>query len=434
MTISLGNTSIQMTFESFFERENPVSTLKGIRRILVIALLLLWLPQSHAQTAKPGGVEITVTGLGSILAGDVSAARDKAIDDAMRKAVQQALGTNIKSETLVKNFQLVEDRILSWSSGYVTKYDIVREGAGKYGTYEVEMRALVNLNDLKGDDNALAELLDKENPRVMVLIAEQNIGDTDRLRYFEVDMTSAETAIIDAFRSKGFEVIDPGQAKANQDHDAILAALEGDAKQAAAIAAAQQAELIVTGKAIAKMATTNINLGGMKSCQANITVRVVRAGDARIVATASEHAAHPHIDEFTGGTMAIEKAAKKGGETIIGKVIAEAQKNFYNENSITVQVRGQKDYAELQKFVSTMKHYLRGVKNIYERSNAGGFAVLDVKILGTASQLARELSHKNLEIFTVQVTNVVANRVDIKIATPAAKTEEVSAPPDSNRN
>jgi len=409
-----------------------VSTRNCISRILVAVCLLLWLPQSHAQTVKPGGVEITVTGLGSILAGDVSAARDKAIEDAMRKAVQQALGTHIKSETLVKNFQLVEDRILSWSSGYVTKYDIVREGAGKYDTYEVEMRALVNLSDLKNDDNALAELLDKENPRVMVMIAEQNVGDTDRFRYFEVDMTSAETAIIDAFREKGFEVLDPGQAKANQDRDAILAALEGDAKQAAAIAAAQKAELIVTGKAVAKVASTNLNLGGMKSCQANITARVVRAGDARIVATASEHAAHPHIDEFTGGTMAIEKAAKKSAETIIGKVIAEAQKNFYNENSITVQVRGHENYADLQKFISTMKHYLRGVKNIYERSNTGGFAVLDVKILGSAPQLARELSHKNLEVFTVQVTNVAANRVDIKVAKSVV--EEMSASPDSSNN
>ena len=410
-----------------------MAILNSLKRIFALVGLLLWLPQLYAQAARSAGVEITVTGLGSILANDVSAARDKAIDDAMRKAVQQALGTHIKSETLVKNFQLVEDRILSWSSGYVSQYTIVREGAGKYDTYEVEMRALVNLSDLKSDDNALAELLDKENPRVMVMIAEQNIGDTDRFRYFEVDMTAAETAIIDAFRNKGFEVIDPSMAKANQDRDAVLAALEGDAKQAAAIAAAQQAELIVTGKAAAKVAT-GFNLGGMKSCQANLTVRVVRAGDARIVATASEHAAHPHIDELTGGTMAIEKAAKKSGETIIGKVIAEAQKNFYNENSITVQVRGHKDYAELQKFVSTLKHYLRGVKNIYERSNNAGFAVLDVKILGTASQLARELSHKNLEIFTVQVTAVVANRVDIKIATPVAQVEQNNTPPDSSSN
>jgi hypothetical protein len=146
----------------------------------------LWAQASKSQASakpapKPQGVEITVLGTGAILANDQAAARDKAIDDAMRKAVQQALGTHIKSETLVENYQMVEDRILAWSSGYVTKYDILREGRGQYDMYEVQMRALVNLSDLKNDDQALAELLQKENPRVMVMIAEQNIGDTGSL-------------------------------------------------------------------------------------------------------------------------------------------------------------------------------------------------------------------------------------------------------------
>ncbi|MGH7496453.1 MAG: hypothetical protein ACREOO_29230 [bacterium] len=407
--------------------------------MIALVLLLLMQPQLWAQAStprpapasKPQGVEITVLGTGAILANDQAAARDKAIDDAMRKAVQQALGTHIKSETLVENFQMVEDRILAWSSGYVTKYDILREGRGQYDTYEVQMRALVNLSDLKNDDQALAELLQKENPRVMVMIAEQNIGDTDRLRYFEVDMTSAETAVIEQFRVKGFEVVDPGQAKENQNREAVLSAIEGDARKAAAIAAAQHAELIVTGKAAATVAT-GYNLGGMKSCQANITARVVRAGDARIVATASEHAAHPHIDELTGGTLAIEKASKKAGETLIAKVVAEAQKNFYNENSVTVRVQGYKNYGELQKFTNVLKSYIRGIKNVYERGSASGYATLDVKILGNAQQLARELANKNLEPFEVEVTNVSANRIDTKIRQQTAAAEVVPAPPDSS--
>ncbi|MCL4705786.1 hypothetical protein KJ068_11530 [bacterium] len=398
-----------------------------------LVALALWGMSSVAwsQAARPQTAEITVVGLGAVLAGDMAAARDKAIDDAMRKAVQQALGTNIKSETLVQNFQMVEDRILAWSAGYVSKYDILREGAGQYDTYEVEMRAQVNLNDLKNDDNALAELLQKENPRVMVMIGEQNIGYTDRYHYFEVDLTVAETTIIDAFRNKGFEVIDPGQAKENQNRDQILAALEGDSKAAAAIAVAQQAELIITGKAIAKVAQTNLNLGGMKSCQANMTAKVVRAGDARIIATATDNAAHPHIDEVTGGTKAIEKTAKKVGETLLTKVVAEAQKNFYNENSITVQVQGHKNYGDLQQFVSTIKFNLRGLKNVYERNTAGGVATLDLKILGTGAQLARELANKDLAPFTVDIVNVSPNRVDIKIKQQAAEMESISTTPDS---
>jgi hypothetical protein len=239
----------------------------------------------------------------------------------------------------------------------------------------------------------------------------------------EVDLTAAETAIIDVLRSKGFEVVDQAQAKENQERDKILSALEGNAKAAAAIAAAQQAELVITGKAVAKVAT-GINLGGMKSCQANITTRIISADDAKIIATASENAAHPHIDEVTGGTLAIQKAAKKCAETLATKVGAEAQKRFYNQTTVNLRVQGYRDYNELQKFSNLLKYYLRGVKEVFQRSAAGGYANLDVKIVGTAKQMARELGNKKFSPFKVEVTNATANRVDIKIAGEAA---EISA-------
>jgi hypothetical protein len=397
------------------------------------ALAILWILAAAAaaqETATAPTTEITVVGVGSILNNDAAAARDQAIDDAMRKAVQQALGTFIKSETLVQNFQLVDDRILSWSAGYVKKYDILREGKIPIDTYEVQMRATVNLSELRVDDDALAALIEKENPRVMVMIAEQNIGETaSRLHYFEVDLTAAETAIIDVFRTKGFEVVDQAQAKENQKRDVVLSALDGNAKAAAAIAAAQHAELIVTGKAFAKVAT-GFSMGGMKSCQANITTRLVSADDAKIIATASENAAYPHIDEVTGGTLAIQKAAKKCAETIVTKVAAEAQKRFYNTTTVNLRVQGYRNYNELQKFSNTLKYYLRGVKEVFQRSAAGGYANFDVKIVGSAKQLARELGNKNLSPFKVEVTGATANRVDIKIADESESME--TAPQDTS--
>ncbi|MCI0696904.1 hypothetical protein L0337_33480 [candidate division KSB1 bacterium] len=395
-----------------------------------LAILWIWSISAVAQeTATTPTTEITVTGVGSILSNDMAAARDQAIDDAMRKAVQQALGTFIKSETLVQNFQLVDDRILSWSAGYVKKYDILREGKIPIDTYEVQMRATVNLSELRLDDGALTALIEKENPRVMVMIAEQNVGEANGLQYFEVDLTSAETAIIDVFRTKGFEVVDQTQAKENLERDKILNAIEGNAKSAAAIAAAQHAELIVTGKAIAKVAT-GFSMGGMKSCQANITTRIISADDAKIIATASENAAYPHIDEVTGGTLAIQKAARKCAETIVNKVAAEAQKRFYNTTTVNLRVQGYRNYNELQKFSTTLKYYLRGVKEVFQRSAAGGYANFDIKIVGSAKQLARELGNKNLSPFKVEVTGATANRVDIKIADEAESME--TAPQDTS--
>jgi len=371
-----------------------------------------------AQT--PAATDIVVVGVGTILANDRGAARDQAIDDGMRKAVQQALGTYIKSETLVENFQLVEDRILSWSAGYVKKYEILKEGKAPMDSYEVQMRATVNLAELRHDDGALAALLEKENPRVMVMIAEQNIGESNTtINYFQVDLTAAETAIIDAFRNKGFEVVDANQSKENQQRDVVLSALEGNSKSAAAIAAAQHAELIITGKAVAKVAT-GINLGGMKSCQATVSARIINADDAKIIAAATTTGAQPHIDEVTGGTLAIQKAAKKCADSLVAKVAAAAQKKFYNQATVNLRVHGYRDYNDLQKFGETLKYYMRGVKSVFQRSAAGGYANFDIKLVGSAQQLARELGNKNLAPYKVQLTSVTLNRVEVKILNTAA--------------
>jgi len=396
---------------------------KILNKFLLLAIFCFAVNPAAAQPGSTSAAtEITVVGVGSILANDLGAARDQAIEDGMRKAVQQALGTNLKSETLVENFQLVEDRILTWSAGYVKKYEILKEGKAQMDSYEVQMCALVNLAELRNDDGALAALLERENPRVLVLIAEQNIGEANNtLNYFNVDLTVAETAIIDVFRNKGFEVVDANQSKENQQRDLVLSALDGSTKAAAAIAAAQHAELIVTGKAVAKVAT-GFNLGGMKSCQANITARLVSADDAKIIGTASANGKIPHIDEVTGGTLAIQKAAKQCADTLVAKMTAAAQKKFYNQATVNLRVQGYRDYNDLQKFGETIKYYMRGVKGVFQRSAAGGYANFDIKIIGSAPQLARELANKNLEPFKVQVTNVSANRVDVKIANASATT------------
>src|SRR5262245_4601069 len=71
---------------------------------------------------------VTAEGVASI-GTDKAAAHDKAIEDALRRAVEQAVGTMVESETSVENYQLLSDKIYSRSSGYVKKYQVVSEQA-----------------------------------------------------------------------------------------------------------------------------------------------------------------------------------------------------------------------------------------------------------------------------------------------------------------
>ena len=80
--------------------------------LIITVLYLVTLPlNAQSQTAVS---QITATGIASIFAGDQALARDQAIDDALRNAVEQGLGTFVQSSTLVENYQLVSDNILTW--------------------------------------------------------------------------------------------------------------------------------------------------------------------------------------------------------------------------------------------------------------------------------------------------------------------------------
>ena len=95
-----------------------------------------------AAGAPPEFVTQEVTGEAAIVDNN----RDKAFEDAknaaLREAVEQVVGVLVSSTTLTANNQLVSDKILSRSDGYVRKYDILEKKEEK-GVAKVTVRAQV---------------------------------------------------------------------------------------------------------------------------------------------------------------------------------------------------------------------------------------------------------------------------------------------------
>ena len=71
-----------------------------------------------SHTALPEAKEVVVTGDG--------ADADKALQNAFSQAIEQAVGVLVDAETVVKNDQLIRDEVLTYSRGYVEKYEVVK--------------------------------------------------------------------------------------------------------------------------------------------------------------------------------------------------------------------------------------------------------------------------------------------------------------------
>jgi hypothetical protein len=93
-------------------------------------------------------VFITADGLADLQGQTVSAARDAAIENALRQAVEQACGVHLTSESQVRNFQLVGDAVLARSRGYVKTYQVLSE-RHQEGAYHVTIQADVQLASIE---------------------------------------------------------------------------------------------------------------------------------------------------------------------------------------------------------------------------------------------------------------------------------------------
>ncbi len=146
--------------------------------------------------------------------------RQIAINNAIRSAVEEALGTYITSHTNVSQGKLIYDRITSASAGYVKSYNVIAEGRDPVtNTYKVKLSVVIDDIKLK---SAIDEFM--KNPQfqrtfqqtkfderkvVVVYIPRTGLD----LPYNSKAVQSVMDLIEDRLAGRGFRVFLPGALK-----------------------------------------------------------------------------------------------------------------------------------------------------------------------------------------------------------------------------
>lgn len=128
-------------------------------------LTLLLLPGvTRAQVVRARGFSFFEPGQELI-------ARQKALDEAKRAALEQAVGATVETRTAVENYQVVKDQIFTHASGYFKAIRILEEKPTELGTFEVTIEADIEFSALVADFDRLQELVGwQQNPRIGLLL------------------------------------------------------------------------------------------------------------------------------------------------------------------------------------------------------------------------------------------------------------------------
>ncbi|WP_135076303.1 hypothetical protein [Terasakiella sp. SH-1] len=169
----------------------------------------------------PTAALLTLLPLYSTQAIEVSAQgsnQRQALNNALRQAVEMSLGTSIENNTLVENFQVVRQQILSHTKGFVRSYKVLHKTVDPSGMVDITIDAEVDEKSLEDSTEALSTLMKMAaHPRVLVAGLDEDFDSISSLSDdFRLLTESVESTLREDFR---FETLDfEATRQAGRDH------------------------------------------------------------------------------------------------------------------------------------------------------------------------------------------------------------------------
>ncbi len=366
--------------------------------LFILIFALIYSPASASDREKT----VLVTGVAD---GTTAKSRDEAINDALREAVRQGMGSFVDSETLVENMVLVEDRIYSETRGYIKNYKVMKENSGG-NVYQVSISAVVKLGKLADDLESIGLLIQKkQNPRVMVILSSRNIGGNWYEQIREGNR-NIENQIEGKLISMGFEVVDKGQTDHKQMVESAIAG--DDAAKAARLAKDFGAEVLIAGDVRREYSNSRTLYGRNVRFYSNeLRLKAIQADTARILYSGSGTRPASALDYIAP----LEEISGRLTDEMTAAILDKWRKDVYQISTYQLNLTGA-SFRDMSALKKALKE-LRGYGGVQTRSFQADRAMLDIKYKGTLEELADKISEIKSPV--MEITGFQANTIDLKV-------------------
>ena len=359
-----------------------------------------------APALASAAATVEAEGQAMVKNGDEPAARDRALEDAQRKAVESAVGTMISAETVMENYQIISDRILAKSSGYIKNYNIVSSGA-ENGIYKVVIKALVATGNLSSDVDAISALLKRKGmPRVFVVVPEAILGSTAMTtgQSGTMNMQSAESGLIAALQNAGFLIVDPDVLTGKLEISQIYRKGDVDNGMAKKIGSLSGAEVVIYGRAAVQVSNLSVLKSKVARASANIRAVNVQTGQIIAMSTLNHPKKAPAAYHDAVGTILLKKVGEAAAADLIKQIVKQWQTDTSGATRIVLTVKGVK-FRSAKQLKAAMGE-MRGVSSIQRRSLKRGVAVFDVNVKAGVENFANSLDGLKVGRKKIEITGV----------------------------
>ena len=343
--------------------------------------------------------------------GDLVATEKEAKRQARRKAIEEGVGVSVSSNSLVRNFELISDEILTEAKGIIQdeKWGTLTNGPTG-STRKISLTAKVSKNIADIEKAACTVIKANHDPKIALVFVER-IGDAEK---WSTERGLVEAMFSEAFMASCFTLVESG-VKVTE------VSANGDLPQAtiSEIVKNADAQYVVLGQAKIMKSEANALTGDPTRMQsysisaslklmntANNTIEAVATKQMQILGVSPERALTVNKDrksQFVNGIM----------DELVSKVATRWTNDMVNASQVQVQVQNVANYNAAKAFRELVETSLKA--KVEQRKLLGGTASFDVNIEGGADSLAAGVEGKKAGKYTVEVIEVSSGKVTLKL-------------------
>ncbi len=250
-------------------------------------------------------------------------------------------------------------------------------------------------------------------PRVLLMIDEKNIG--------SMTASEVESLLSRLLLENRFRVVDPKMVQANIAKDQRLLKMAGDPQAAAVLGSQFGADVIISGEAIARPSPRRIADSNLRTYQAVVTLRAVRADDASTLTMTTKEASVIGIDDAVGGSKALQTAGQDAAAAFVPELMEAWTKTTGvggGMNHITLTAGGIDQAWKLKALRETLNGMPDRIQNLTQRNYTVGLAVFELDTPAKVEELAEALVLKPPQGLRLQILETASGKIELR-ATPA---------------
>jgi len=224
----------------------------------------------------------------------------------------------------------------------------------------------------------------------------------------------SERILSQSLIEKGAEVIDRELIQSSIDRNKAVQALSGNSQAAASIGLQFGADIMLVGKAIAQHSGSGIKNTALKSYQATINIKAIKTDTAEVIYTGSGSAAKIHVNDITGGSLALQAAAQQIANIFMPKLLEKqkANNNSRSMSKIQLIVGNITEFWQVAEVKKMLRSNVSGVQDVIQRSFVTGSAIFEIHYGGSSEQFADTLSTAKAHNFRLKIQGLSSNKLD----------------------